>query len=150
MSCQTCKNISMEEAILMQKRKIIMMNKAYIKSLETALETLKKIKSKKDKDRLDYTFILVSMISIMKSSIEGWIKWCSIQKMHEIFDTKEELEKFVNTMEKIVVKWVQMDIDITNSCINKMEQDSIKDAVKSKKRKKKKKSLETKTTMYVA
>jgi len=150
MSCKECQHISMEEMILIQKRKVIAMNKSYVKSLEHALKTLKGLRDKKNKDRLDYTFILVSMISIMKSSIQGWIKWCNIERMHEIFDTKEEIEKLVNEMNEIVTKWIRMDIDVTNNCIRRMEQDTIKDAVKTKKRRKKKTKSDSKTTMYVA
>ena len=55
-------------------------------------------------------------------------------------------------MYKIVINWLNMDIKVTNECIKKLEQETIKDAVKSSKKKTKKKRTKSKdkTTMYVA
>jgi len=150
-SCKECQHVvSIEEMILIQKRKVIAMNKSYVEGLKRALKTLEELRDKKDKDRLDYTFVLVSLISIMKSSVTGWIKWCNIERMHDIFETKEEIKNLIEKMDEIVVQWVKMDIDITNNCIKKMERETIKDAIKSKKKKKQKSKAETKPTMYVA
>lgn len=153
MSCEICgAGISEEEFIIMQKRKVIMLNKRYIESMTRALKTLKKLRIKKDKDRLDNLYILFTMIAMMRSSIEGWHKWCNIQKMYQVFEKKEDLEKLVNEMAETVTKWIRMDIDATNVAIKSMEQDTIKSATKIKKKKKKKvgSKPESKTTMYVA
>lgn len=122
--CQGRQGIQMmtiEDMIRMQKQQMINANKGYVKSLEKALKTMKELMDKKDKDRLDYAFILVSMVFIMKSSVEGWSKWCNITKLQDIFDNKEEMEKTITEMLKIVTKWIQMDIDVTKKTMKNIE-----------------------------
>jgi len=142
--------ISMEEMILIQQRKIIHINNNYIKNLEKGLKTLKKLMEKKDRDRLDNAFILVSMITIMKASIDGWIKWCNVQKMQDIFEDEKLLKEFVDTIMELVVKWITADIDITRKNIKDIEKDMIAKAMKITKTKKPRKHKNHKKTTYVA
>lgn len=151
--CETCQSqsLNMEEFIIRKKREAIKTNKRYIEAIRRALKILEKLMDEKNKDRLDYSYIIGSMVNLMRGSLNGWNKWCNIEKMHDNFGNKEEMEKLVNEMSIIVINWLNMDIKVTNGYIEKMEQETIKDAVKSSKKKKKSsKKSSKKATMYVA
>jgi len=153
--CETCQSqtLNVEEFIIMKKREAIISNKRYVAAIKRALKVLEKLMKKKNKDRMDYSYIMASMINLMRGSLNGWNKWCNIEKMHDNFETKEEMEVLINKMEKVTIDWLNMDIEITNTCIEKMEQETIKDAIKSKKKKRTKKKItksKDKSTMYVA
>ena len=152
--CETCQSqtISAEEFIIMRKREAAISNKRYVAAIKRALKILEELTNKKNKDRMDYSYFIASMINLMRGSLNGWNKWCNIEKMHDNFETNEDMEKLSNEMYKIVFNWLNMDIKITNECIKKLEQETIKDAVKSSKKKTKKKRTKSKdkTTMYVA
>lgn len=126
----------------MHQKQVIAMNKQYVKSLKVALEHLDNLSKKKNRDRLDYSLLLASMITLMMSSCQGWSKYCNVVKLNELFKTTEDIKKVVEKMLELVTKWVQIDIEVTTNEIKKMES-------KKTSSKKKRKSSKTKTT-YVA
>lgn len=146
MSCPSkqMKMITMEEYLEMEKQKSIMMNKQYVSSLKKALAQIKKLLNEKDKDRMDYALILLSIITLMNNSCQGWAKWCNVVKLNEIFKTKEDFAKITGKMLKLMEEWVKMDIDTTGKQIITMET-----KIPKKPRKKSTKSKHKKST-YVA
>lgn len=132
--------------IRIQRQQMIEGQKRYIQNLEKALERLQEAVNKKDKDRLDNIYIVVSMVSLMKGSIEGWLKWCGIEQLYEIFGRDKDLDKTVNDMSKVVKKWIELDIKLTK-IQNKKLKEEITTEVKTKKKTKKR---EKKKTSYVA
>ena len=138
MSCETCQSIpSIEERLDALKKRIILANSDYVASLKKSLKDLKKLMEKKNRDRLDNTLILFSMVSLMKGSIEGWIKWCNVQKIHEEFDNNEKLEVLINEMSELVFKWIETDIRTTEEEIKRLEKE-LKNKIYPKKSKSKK------------
>lgn len=138
------KMVSMEEYLAMQTKKSIMMNKQYVGSLKKALEQINKLMAEKDKDRLDYALILLSIITLMSNSCQGWGKWCNVVKLNEIFETKEDFAKVADKMLKLMEKWIQIDIDTTGKQIKTMETKT------TKKPHKKSRKSKSKKTSYVA
>lgn len=147
MACESCDNqqvqqISLEQYLEIQKNKIVAMNKEYVKNFKNALKKLQTMMERKDKDRMDYAVLLVSIISLMNSSCQGWAKWCTVVKLNEIFKNKEDLKKIIEKMLQLTKDWIQIDIDITEKQIND---------IKTKEKKSDKKSIKSKkSTTYVA
>ena len=137
---QQIKMMNMEDYLAMQTKKSIMINKQYVNSLKKALKELKKLLDEENKDRMDYALILISIITLMNNSCQGWARWCNIVKLNEIFKSKEEFAEVTNKMLKLMEQWIKFDIAVTGKQVKTMESEITKKPSKKSKKSKRKKS----------
>lgn len=81
---------------------------------------VQKLKDEKPKNELEYVTGIQLLLSIMKKSVEEWIKWAfpsssSFDLNHVIAEMdKEILVKTFEGMRELVIKWIEFDKEITS------------------------------------
>jgi len=135
------KNATEEEMKAFAELQIAEANKQYIKALK---EHLKVIKELDPKDRLDLAYAIWVIIVSMKGSIKGWDTWLNFRSMNLI--SEKDMKKIASTMKELAMKWIQVDIDITQTKTDEL----IAKAKKRQKAAKKKKKKKTSKNIYVA
>ena len=85
---------------------------------EKTLEELRKLREKKDQDRLDRVRIMRFAFMALGQSLAGWMQWVNSPEVMSNF-TKEELEEMSQTILSMVEKFVEYDIEITNEGMQK-------------------------------
>lgn len=105
-------NIDTKTIVETQSRNMILVNKMYIQKLNYMVEEIEKVVNQKEKDRLDYAFIINECVKALFASTEGWKKWCDIRTMHIVM-SEEELKEFAPRMFELMKKWIEIDVEIT-------------------------------------
>lgn len=133
------KRYTHEELIAIQEQRIADANTEYIKHLKISLKTIKELDPK---DRLDLAHAIWVIVECMKASIKGWDTWLNLRSMK--FLSEEDLKKVVPILQKAALKWIQVDVDITQ-----LKTDELLAKIKKKTTKKKPKKKRSKN-IYVA
>jgi hypothetical protein len=94
------------------------LNVNWVERSEKTLEELKKLKEKKDQDRLDRVRAMRFAFLALGQSLAGWMQWVNSPEVMSNF-TKEELEEMSQTILRMVEKFVEYDIEITNEGMQK-------------------------------
>jgi hypothetical protein len=94
------------------------LNINWVERSEQTLEELKKLREKKDQDRLDRVRALRFSFMALGQSLAGWMQWVNSPEVMSNF-TKEELEEMSQTIISMVEKFIEYDIEITDEGMQK-------------------------------
>ena len=94
------------------------LNVNWVEHSEKTLEEIKKLKEKKDQDRLDRVRAMRFAFMALGQSLAGWMQWVNSPEVMSNF-TKEELEEMTQNILGMVGKFVEYDIKITDEGMRK-------------------------------
>lgn len=130
--CGKTQILDEEQIIALQEQQMIAANTKYVETIKM----LKRAIVKEDpKDRLDYANAILSLILALNNSLKGWQSWLNLRSMNIL--TLKEMKENYPKMKELVEKWLQIDIDITETKTKEIEKQH-KARVKASKKAKKK------------
>ena len=88
------------------------MSERWIKECEQVLEGMRKVTSKKDRDRLEHITAMLFIINALERSLNGWKMWVRNLSMMSRF-TLEELEEIEKALHKQAESIIKYDIEAT-------------------------------------
>lgn len=95
------------------------MSEHWINQSENILKTLKKIASKKERDRLEILNTMIFTINALDRSVLGWKQWIQDLGFMSRF-TMDELREIEEGLMKTVQNFIENDIDVTKRHENKI------------------------------
>jgi hypothetical protein len=89
------------------------MNQGWIERTQKTVDQLKKIKEKRDMDRLEIITTLRFSFGALSQSLGGWMQWVNSPEIMSQF-TQEELLEMSDKLIDMVTEFVEYDRDITD------------------------------------
>jgi hypothetical protein len=89
------------------------MNAGWIERTQKTLDQLKKIKEKRDIDRLEIVTAMRFSFGALSQSLGGWMQWVNSPEIMSQF-SRDELLEMSDKLNEMVVEFVEYDRNITD------------------------------------